>query len=78
MKIIAETPHVRLVCDGKEHVGVDKQNGIRYIVQKCDCKDRKEPAAEVAPAPAVSEVPQVPAGRNSLPPATLRSALFCC
>ena len=50
MKIIAETPHVRLVCDGKEHVGVDKQNGIRYIVQKCDCKDRKEPAAEVAPA----------------------------
>ena len=69
MKIIAETPHVRLVCDGKEHVAVDKQNGIRYIVQKCDCKAAKVPAVEVAPAPAVSEVPQVPAGLISLRPA---------
>ena len=50
MKIIAETPHIRLVCDGKEHVGVDKQNGIRYIVQKCDCKNGKGTAAELAPA----------------------------
>ena len=50
MKIIAETPHVRLVCDGKQHWGEDKQNGSRYIVQGCDCKDRKGPAAEGAPA----------------------------
>ena len=69
MKIIAETPHVRLVCDGKEHVGVDKQNGIRYIVQKCDCKDRKGLAAETAPAPTELPMPQAPAGLISLRPA---------
>jgi len=50
MKIIAETPHIRLVCDGKEHVGEDKRTGSRYTVQKCDCKDRKGLAAEAAPA----------------------------
>ena len=50
MKIIAETSHVRLVCDGKEHVGEDKRNGSRYTVQKCDCKDGTAPTAELAPA----------------------------
>jgi hypothetical protein len=50
MKIIAETPNIRLVCDGKEHLAEDKRNGCRYTVQKCDCKDRKESTAELAPS----------------------------
>ena len=50
MKVIAETPHIRLVCDGKQHWGEDKQNGSRYIVQMCDCKAAKVPAAEIVSA----------------------------
>ena len=48
MKIIAETPHVRLVCDGKKHWGEDKCSGrkVAVPVQECDCKDGKGPAAE--------------------------------
>ena len=48
MKILTETPNIRLLCDGKEHMGEDKRNGNRYFVQKCDCKAAKMPAAEIA------------------------------
>jgi hypothetical protein len=51
MKIIAETPNIRLVCDGREHLAEDKRTGSRYTVQKCDCKNGKGQAAE----PALSE-----------------------
>ncbi len=51
MKIIAETPNIRLVCNGKEHLAEDKRTGSRYTVQKCDCKDGKKPAS----APALAE-----------------------
>ena len=50
MKIIAETPNVRLVCDGKKHRAEDKRTGLLTIpVQDCDCKAGKGPAAEAAP-----------------------------
>ena len=37
-KTLAETPTTRLVCDGKEHRGVDKRTGASYRLRACDCK----------------------------------------
>ena len=55
MKIIAETPNVRLVCDGKKHRAEDKKTGllVGVPVQDCDCKAGKESAAEIAPGAAI-------------------------
>jgi hypothetical protein len=51
MKVIAETPNVRLVCDGKKHRAEDKRTGLLVLipVQDCDCNAGKGPAAGAAP-----------------------------
>ena len=37
-KTLAESPNTRLICNGKEHRGVDKRTDASYRVCECDCK----------------------------------------
>jgi len=41
-KVLAESENTRLVCDGKDHRGVDKRTDASYRVCACDCP--KEPS----------------------------------
>ena len=50
MRVIAETPNVRLLCDGNQHWTEGKRTGLLVAVpvQACDCKDGKGLVADPA------------------------------
>jgi len=46
-KVLGESDHTRLVCDGTSHRGVDKRTGADYRVCECDCALRSRTAGPV-------------------------------